>query len=148
MNDISLTSKLLSFILFADDTTVFYSHDDFSELCNVVNRELCEIDNWFKANKLSLNAKKTNLMFFNTASKTKQIDDNVAIYLDGCKLTRVKDAKFLGLIIDENFTWKKQIDTICKVCSRNIGVLNKVKNFLPETTLYSLYRSLVLPYEL
>ena len=33
-----------------------------------------------------------------------------------------------------------------KSCARNIGVLNKLKHFLPEQALYRLYCSLVLPY--
>ena len=41
---------------------------------------------------------------------------------------------------------KKQIDNVCKLCARNIGVLNKVKRFLPEQALYKLYCSLILPY--
>ena len=43
-------------------------------------------------------------------------------------------------------TWKKQINNVCKHCARNIGVLNKVKRFLPEQALYKLYCTLVLPY--
>ena len=39
---------------------------------------------------------------------------------DGCKLSRVEDAKFLGITIDEILTWKKQIDNVCKLCARNI----------------------------
>lgn len=73
-------------------------------------------------------------------------DDNYAIYLDGCKLSRVHEAKFLGITIDENLTWKNHIDNVGKACFRNIGVLNKVKLFLPTNTLYTLYCSLVLPY--
>ena len=69
-----------------------------------------------------------------------------AIYLDGCKLSRVTEAKFLGITIDENLTWKKHVDNVSKVCSRNIGVLSKVKSFLPANTMYTLYCSLVLPY--
>ena len=91
---------------------------------------LKEVCNWFKANKLSLNAKKTNLMFLGTRYQTNNIGDDSSIYLDGCKLSRVEDAKFLGITIDENLTWKKQIDNVCKLCARNIGVLNKVKAFL------------------
>ena len=30
-------------------------------------------------------------------------------YLDGFKLARVEEAKFLGITIDENLTWKKQV---------------------------------------
>ena len=56
MNDICYTSKLLNTILFADDTTVFYSHKNLPVLCDIMNNELKEVCNWFKANKLSLNA--------------------------------------------------------------------------------------------
>ena len=146
MNDICCTSNLLKTILFADDTTCFYSHKDIDMLCEIVNNELREVCNWFKANKLSLNAKKTNLMFLGTRFQTKQIDDKYIVCLDGCKLTRVGEAKFLGIVIDENLTWNKQIDNVLKSCARNIGVLNKLKHFLPEQALYRLYCSLVLPY--
>ena len=146
MNDICNTSKLLSFILFADDTTVLYSHNDLSILCDTLNIELSEVSNWFKANKLSLNAKKTNQMYFGTSYQTRNIDDQHTIYLDGTKLVRVREAKFLGITIDENLTWKKQISNTCRSCSRNIGVLNKVKYFLPKHVMYQLYCSMVLCY--
>ena len=54
--------SFLNTILFSDDTTVFYSHEDVSVLCRTVNIKIKEVSNWFKANKLSLIAKKTNLM--------------------------------------------------------------------------------------
>ena len=105
MNDIQHTSKLLSFTLFADDTTILYSHKNLTSLCDTLNVELREVCNWFKANKLSLNAKKTNLMYLGTSHQTRNIDDsNNCIYLDGVKLDRVHEAKFLGLLIDENIT--------------------------------------------
>ena len=65
-------------------------------------------------------------------------NNNYDIYLDGYKLNRVHEAKFLGITIDENFTWKKQVKNICKLCSRNIGVLNKIKGFLPTNAMYKL----------
>ena len=52
MNDICNTSNLLSLILFADDTTVLYSHNVLSELCNTVNIELCKVSNWFKSQQI------------------------------------------------------------------------------------------------
>ena len=140
MNDISYSSGLLKTILFADYTTCFYSHKDVQTLCNIVNNELKEVCNWFKANKLSLNAKKKKkIMFLGTRFQTNNINENFEIYLDGCKLARVEEAKFLGITIDENLTRKKQISNVCKQCTRNIGVLNKVKRFLPEQALYKLY---------
>ena len=146
MNDICNTSKLLSFILFADDTTVFFSDKDINVLYDTMNNELQEVCNWFKCNKLSLNASKTNLMLLGTAYKTKNAKVDNSIQLDGCKLTRITSTKFLGMIIDENLTWKSHIENVCKLCSRNLGVLNKVKHFLPKNSLYQLYCSFILPY--
>ena len=77
-------------------------------------------------------------MFLGTRFQTNNIGDDNSIYLDGCKLSRVEDAKFQGITIGENLTWKKQIDNVCKLCARNIGVLNKVKTFLPEQAMYTL----------
>ena len=71
---------------------------------------------------------------------------NTSVILDGTKLSRVKTTKFLGLTIDENLTWKYHIDNITKTISCNIGVMNKIKQFVPERILYSSYCSLILPY--
>ena len=125
---------------------MFYSSNNIDALYTTVNSELQEVCNWFKCNKLSLNASKTNLMLIGTAYKTKHLHHKKRIVLDGCRLTQVSSAKFLGITIDENLTWKNHINDISKVCSRNVGVLNKVKHFLPKTSLYKLYCSLIMPY--
>ena len=49
-------------------------------------------------------------MFLGTRFQTKKIDDRYIVCLDGCKLTRVGEVKFLDIVIDENLTWNKQID--------------------------------------
>ena len=72
--------------------------------------------------------------------------DQTDIILDNTKLDRVTKTKFLGVIIDENLTWKNHIDGITKTISRNIGMINKLKFFVPERILRTLYCTLVLPY--
>ena len=59
INDMANSSNLLTFILFADDTNLFYSSTNLKHLENIVNVELSRVSTWFQANKLSLNAKKT-----------------------------------------------------------------------------------------
>ena len=71
---------------------------------------------------------------------------NTSVILDGTGLSCVKTAKFLGLSIDENFTWKYHIHNITKTISCNIGVMNKIKQFVPERILCSLFCSSILPY--
>ena len=54
-------------IIYADDTNLFYPTNDTETLFSTVNRlnvELENISEWFKANKLSLNIKKTNCNLF------------------------------------------------------------------------------------
>ena len=71
VNDITLTSNVIDFIFFANDATILYSQKDVSSYkVNVVNEELKEVSNWFKANKLSVNASKTNYMILGTPHMT------------------------------------------------------------------------------
>ena len=62
--DVENCSAILSFILFADDTNLFYSSNSLFELFTTVNSELSKLSEWFCANKLSLNVKKTNYILF------------------------------------------------------------------------------------
>ena len=64
VNDMDNGSRLLQFILFADDTNILYSNADFRTLIKIVNSELNALSDWFKANKLSINLKKTHIIYF------------------------------------------------------------------------------------
>ena len=68
INDIYCSSDLIHFILFADDTTLFYCDNSWNDVSVVLNKEMIKISDWLKANKLSLNILKTNLIAF-TRSK-------------------------------------------------------------------------------
>ena len=67
INDFQNSSNLLSFILFADDTSVFFSHKNPNTLVDTVNTELSRIHEWICCNKLSLNVLKTHGMFFSNS---------------------------------------------------------------------------------
>ena len=61
INDITSSSDLFKFTMYADDTTLFTTlkstrMDDHHNL--LINDELSKISNWLLANKLSLNVKK------------------------------------------------------------------------------------------
>jgi len=60
INDICCSSSVLKFILFADDTNLFYSSKSISDLQHVLNHEMAALSEWFKANRLSLNIDKTS----------------------------------------------------------------------------------------
>ena len=62
INDMHRTSDKLNFIHFADGTTVYMSGRDLKALCENVCEELSKVDEWLKANRLSLNIDKTFFM--------------------------------------------------------------------------------------
>lgn len=101
VNDITHTSDVLDFILFADDTTILYSNKYIYNKINLINKELEQVGNWFRANKLSVNASKTNYMILGTPHMTSTMTRNdVNMLLDNTVLERVKSTKFLGVLID------------------------------------------------
>ena len=57
-NDLQNSSQILSFICFADDSNVFFSHRDPQTLINIMSNEFKLVQSWIHANKLSLNIKK------------------------------------------------------------------------------------------
>ena len=112
-----------------------------------MNAELKEVSNWFKTNKLSVKASKTNYMTLGTSHMAAvKAQQHFNVILDNTVLDRVKNTKFLGVLIDENLTWKCHIDCVSKTLSRNIDIMNKLKHFIPGRILYSLYCTFILPY--
>ena len=142
INDFTKSSKTLSYILFADDSNLFYSHSNPNHLLSTINLELRNVLEWVNANKLSLNILKTNYMLFSNTLRDLPGD----ILIDGTPLTKVSSSRFLGLTFDDKLNWKSHTLNICKTISRNIGIMNKLKYFFPSSTLCTLYFSLVLPY--
>ena len=144
INDLANVSDLLSKILFADDTSLFYSHSDPKTLMKVVNEELEKIAKWFKINKLSLNIKKTNFILFGQNHKKNPI--NITVLIDNVSITKVKSTRFLGVLIDENISWKPHISLITSKIAKNIGIIGKICYLLNTTVSLNLYYSMVYPF--
>ena len=49
------SSNGLEFILFADDTSIFFEHSDLDVLTSHLNDQLHNVSTWLKANKLLIN---------------------------------------------------------------------------------------------
>ena len=55
-------------------------------------------------------------------------------------------SKYLGVIIDQHLSWKHHINYIALKISRNIGIISRLRHFVPLKTLLSIYNSLISPY--
>ena len=93
--DICNVSEIVKFILFADDTNVFYSDHDINNLCTTMSNELDKLHVWFTVNRLSLNISKTNYILF---GRRRCIADAVS----KSPISRVEVTKFLGVNLMKN----------------------------------------------
>ena len=100
--------------MYADDTSAFTTDKDVKKLNDIMNTGLDKLNTWFQTNKLSLNLKKTNYMLFGTRSKTSQLKDQFKLSISNTDINQVDAFKFLGVTIDQNLTWKNQIDNLAK----------------------------------
>ena len=98
LNGMYRSSNQMCFVHFAGDATIFASDSDINNVHSTVNRELVGVDNWLKANKLSLNVSKTSYMII---SNQKNVID---IRIWDSILTNISTIKFLGVTLDENLT--------------------------------------------
>ncbi len=144
INDLANVSKLLTIILFADDTNIFYSHNDPATLIRVLKEETEKLSEWFKANKLSLNLDKTKYMLFSPKQKKARL--NINLFINNHEITQVSEIVFLGVVLDQHLSWKPQIAQVANKISKSIGVIYKSSFYLFKESMHTLYFSLVYPY--
>ena len=133
--------------MFADDTNLFYSHNNVKELFRIMNAELCHLNDWFCANKLSLNTDKTKYaLFHKTKSKNNLPLVLPDLFINGVKI-KINGVKFLGVMVDENLTWKTHIELAENKISKSVGILFKASRYLNSKSLRSIYFALAHPYQ-
>ena len=54
--------------------------------------------------------------------------DPPKISIGSQNISRVKETKTLGVLVDENITWKNHIEATCKTNSKTIGMMRRVKS--------------------
>ena len=148
INDICESSKIFKFILFADDTNLLYADKEMLE--TVVNTELRKVCEWLVINKLTLNIKKSNFVIFRPHQKSLNFqpvinmldyDSNQYIPLE-CK----EYVKYLGIIIDCKLNWKYHINYVTLKISKTVGIISKLRYYIPNNTLLDIKKSLISPY--
>ena len=110
---------------------------------------MINIHDWFNSSKLSQNIKKTNFVIFHLYRKQLNYDINFKIYDNNTKnftrLERKDYVKYLGVLIDSNLTWKYHISLVASKISKSIGIICKLRHFVPFSTLLNIYNSLISP---
>ena len=110
--------------MYADDANIIISGHSITEIEEKFNDLSMKLETWVNTNGLSINSKKTNYMIFaNQNALELPFKPTVCNH----KIERKTDARFLGIIINENLTWKNHILAIKAKMSRYVGILYELK---------------------
>ena len=144
INDIENCSEIISFVMYADDTNAFYSDKNLKSLTNIMQEEMNKVTNWLNVNKLSINTTKTKYIIFKSSNK--KCDTEINIQPNHNTIQQVTHVKFLGVIIDQNLTWKNHINSALKYIIKATALIAKLRHFTNRNTLKLIYYALFYPF--
>ena len=107
INDITQASTIFDFIMYADDTTLtstlenFGGVNDVASLKREFNQEITKVYSWLLSNKLTINAAKSKFMIF---FKVPKVVPRLNLSIAGNLIEQVNEFNFLGITLDQNIT--------------------------------------------
>ena len=139
---------MFKLISYADDTTflININKQDMSNrkiLETKINSEMKKVADWLAAYSLSPNCDRSKFMLFYKPPGKIHIPN---IKLNNNDIDHVNEFNFLGLLINNNLTWKTHVNKICNKMSQSVGIINCLKTTLPDNILLALYNTLILPH--
>ncbi len=111
-------------------------------------KQINDLYQWFCSNRLALNATKTKYIVIRPRHQKNDLSQ-YTVHIDNTPQDRIGNvcletsAKFLGMYIDENLSWKKHIIEVNKKVSRALFSIKQVKHILPPESLRTLYFALI-----
>ena len=145
INSLSNSVEKARVILYADDAVLSCAASTAFELQAILACELNKVCEWYAANRLTINAKKTRLMLAGSKTKLSSFDD-VELKMKNAKVERVQSCKYLGITMDAHWTWRPYISNLIKKLGHRVSVFNRICHMLDYKTRIAYYNGLVLPH--
>ena len=123
--------------LFADDTSVLFSHSPKTDITLSMNEELRRLDQWADTWMLDLNPSKTKFMTVSTCREV--VIPSPATRGQSIEYTR--SHKHLGVTFNDKYTWTDHVHQIIDQVSSRIGVLRSLRFKLSRSCLRTIYIS-------
>ena len=127
--------------LFAANTCLLMGAPSTTILKNQLKDDLNNICNWISANNLTLNSKKSQLLIIVPNLKFSNVVLN--IQSPAGEIKSVFKTKYLGILFDNRLNFHEHITILELKIARSVGILNKLKYFLPSSALLKLYYALI-----
>ena len=137
LNQTILHSKVYHF---ADDTNFLYATYSLKKLNKRIHFDLSNLVLWLRANRISLNVNKTELVIFRSPKKL--IYRNLNFRLSGQKIELKHHTKYLGVLFNEHLLFNEHMNTLKQKFNRENGILAKLRYYVSANTLKTIYYAL------
>ena len=138
INDLPNIFPVAHFVLYADDANIIVTGKTVEEIENKIKFLIPALTKWVGLNSLKLNTTKTKYMLI---SNTINHDFNIVIHNQ--QISRVKEEKFLGVLIDDKLSFNSHRVALAKKVANNCGVLFRARHMLNKKSLAALYYSFI-----
>lgn len=138
-----------SYHLYADDLQIYTQAclEDLPAAISLINVDMARIGDWSSRFGLLVNPTKTQVTIIGSARTVSKINwaslPQVSFLSSNIPFSR--DVKNLGIYIDSNLSWNKQLQEVSRKLFASAGSLRRLRNFLPTNTKIALAQSLLLP---
>lgn len=123
---------------FADDTTIYSHGNTIDEVITKLENDVVRALKWFEINSLAPNAKKFQVMFLGTKSKTK-----LCLEINGKKCLTSESVKLLGITIDWKLQFNTHVKLLCKKANNKVSALMRLRKKLDFDQKLTLFNSFV-----
>ena len=121
----------------------YCTSSDFNGIINL-RRDLDRVVQWMENSRLVLNHSKTKVMLFGTKQKIGHVAD-FSIKIQGNLIERVTEFTYLGVLLDEQLTWKEHTELVCDKVSKRLGLLSRIRSCLTQEASKCVYNTIVQP---
>lgn len=156
VNDLVNVLKHCQVYQFADDTCIISADRNVKDAISKLQKDFDRLCMWSHDSGLVLNAQKTKMVHIHSPHiKNDQLIELKAhshsclhLRTQSCKcesIELVKSQRYLGLVIDEHFSWGPHIDEVNNRLRAILAKIYIIRNRLTFHTLMTLYKALVEP---
>jgi len=126
-----------------DSNLVFVGEwDKKGDLVDKINYDLNHVVASVNSNDLMLNEEKTKILVFGTTNNLRKYG-RLDVKIKDVIIQECESIKCLGLILEGNLKWDKQIESVVRKCFAVIGGIYKIKEYLPIQTRKLIMEALV-----
>ena len=129
INDLPLYMEALC-ELFSDDISLHNHHKNLDTLMNSLQHSVDKLINWTKINHMDLHPDKTEFMLVTSRHKRQHLVPNLPpLTIKSDIIQEVQNHKVLGITTDNNLSWTRRINALCKQISTKVFQLSRLKHF-------------------